>query len=94
METSQLQPWMFTTSYVIGNSVFFISLEGKWRVFWWGKGGRVLIGKMTANFLPGHNDLFKIFNDSGSEHEFEGYDPEDLEEDFVQQQFYGLSIGV
>ena len=49
---------------------------------------------MAANFLPGHDNLFKIFNDSGSEHEFEGYDPEDLEEDFVQQQFYGLSIGV
>ena len=49
---------------------------------------------MAANFLPGHDDLFRIFNDSGSEHKFEGYDPEDLEEDFVRQQFYGLSIGV
>ena len=58
-----------------------------------GKAGRVFISKMAANFLPGHDDLFKIFNDSGSEHEFEGYDPEDLE-DFIQQQFYGLSIGV
>ena len=48
---------------------------------------------MAANFLPGHDDLFRIFNDSRSEHKFEGYDPEDLE-DFVQQQFYGLSIGV
>ena len=37
---------------------------------------------MAANFLPGHDGLFKIFNDSGSEHKFEGYDPEDLEEDF------------
>ena len=49
---------------------------------------------MAANFLPGHDDLFIIFNDSGSKHKFEGFDPEDLEEDFVQQQFYGLSIGV
>ena len=49
---------------------------------------------MAANFLPGHDYLFKIFNDSGSEHEFEGFDPEDLEEVFVQQQFYGHSIGV
>ena len=49
---------------------------------------------MAANLLPGHDDLFEIFNGSGSEHVFEGYDPEDLEEDFVQQQFYGLSIGV
>ena len=48
---------------------------------------------MAANFLPEHDDLFKIFNDSGSEQEFEGYDPEDLEEDFVQQQFYSLWIG-
>ena len=40
---------------------------------------------MAANFLSGHDDLFKIFNDSRSEQEFEGYDPEDLEEDFVQQ---------
>ena len=59
-----------------------------------GKAGRVFTGKMAANFLPGHHDLFKIFNDNGSEHEFEGSDPEDLEEDFVRQQFYGLSIGV
>ena len=73
---------------------FFIGLEGKWRVFLCGKAGRVFIGKMAANLLPGHDDLFKIFNDSGSEHEFEGHDPEDLEEDFVQQQFYGLSISV
>ena len=50
--------------------------------------------KNGSKFLPGHDDLFKTFNDSGSKHEFEGYDPEDLEEDFVQQQFYGLSIGV
>ena len=49
---------------------------------------------MTANFLPGHDDLLKIFNDSSSEHEFEGFDPVDLEQDIVQQQFYGLSIGV
>ena len=49
---------------------------------------------MAANFLPGHDYLFKIFNDSGSEHEFEGFDPEDLEEDIVQQQFCGLSISV
>ena len=49
---------------------------------------------MAANFLPGHDDLFKIFSDSESEHKFEGYDPEDLEEDLIQQQFYGLSIGV
>ena len=73
---------------------FFIGLDGKWLVFLCRKAGRVFIGKMAANFLPGRDDLFKIFNDSGSEHEFEGYDPEDLEEDFVQQQFYGLSIGV
>ena len=73
---------------------FFIGLEGKWRVFLCGKAGQVFIGKMAANFLPGQDDLFKIFNDSRSEQEFEGYDPEDLEEDFVQQQFYGLSIGV
>ena len=72
---------------------FFIGLEGKWHVFLYGKAGQVFI-RMAANFLPGHDDLFKIFNDSGSDHEFEGYDPEDLEEDFVQQQFYGLSIGV
>ena len=58
------------------------------------KAGQVFIGKMAANFLPGHDDLFKIFNDSRSEQEFEGYDPEDLEEDFVQQQFYGLLISV
>ena len=59
-----------------------------------GKAGRVFIGKMAANFLPGHDDLLKIFNDSSSEHEFEGFDPVDLEQDIVQQQFYGLSIGV
>ena len=64
------------------------------QVFLCGKAGGVFIGKMAANFLPGHDDLFKTFNDSGSKHEFEGYDPEDLEEDFVRQQFYGLSIGV
>ena len=74
---------------------FFIGLEGKWHFFFvCGKAGRVFISKMAANFLPGHNDLFKIFNDSGSEHEFEGFDPEDLEENFVKQQFYGLLIGV
>ena len=50
---------------------------------------------MAANFLPGHDDLFKIFNDSRSEHEFEGFDPEDLDqEDISRQQFYGLAIGV
>ena len=49
---------------------------------------------MAANFLPRHDDLFKIFNDSGSKHKSEGFDPEDLEEDFVQQQFYSLSISV
>ena len=49
---------------------------------------------MAANFLPGQDNLFKIFNDSGSEDEFEGFDPEDLEEDIVQPQFYGLFIGV
>ena len=59
-----------------------------------GKADRVFIGKMAANFLPGQDDLFKIFNDNRSEHEFEGSDSEDLEEDIVQQQFYGLSIGV
>ena len=64
------------------------------RFFLCRKAGRVFIGKMAANFLPGHDDLFKIFNDSGSKHEFEGYDPEDLEEDIVQQQFCGLSISV
>ena len=64
------------------------------RFFLCGKAGRVFIGKMAANFLPGHNDLFIIFNDSGSKHKFEGFDPEDLEEDFVQQQFYSLSIDV
>ena len=63
-------------------------------LFLCGKAGRVFIGKMAANFLPGHDDLFKIFNDSGSEDEFEGFDPEDLEEDIVQPQFYGLSFGV
>ena len=59
-----------------------------------GKAGRNFIGKMAANFLPGQDNLFKIFNDSGSEDEFEGFDPEDLEEDIVQPQFYGLFIGV
>ena len=49
---------------------------------------------MAANFLPGHDDLFKMFSDSWSENEFKGFDPEDLEEDIVQPQFYGLSIGV
>ena len=63
---------------------FFIGLEGKWRIFLCGKAGRVFIGEMAANFLPGHDDLFKIFNDSGSKNEFEGFDPEDLEEVFVQ----------
>ena len=59
-----------------------------------GKAGRVFIGKMVASFLPGHDDLFKIFTDSRSEEEFEGFDPVDLEQDIVQQQLYGLSIGV
>ena len=60
-----------------------------------GKAGQVFIGKMAANLLLGHDDLFKIFNDSGSEHEFEGFDPEDLDqEDISRQQFYGLAIGV
>ena len=42
---------------------------------------------MAANFLPGQDNLFKIFNDSGSEDKFEGFDLEDLEEDIVQPQF-------
>ena len=49
---------------------------------------------MAANFLPGYYDLFKIFSNSGSEDEFEGFDPEDVEEDIIQPQFYGLSICV
>ena len=36
--------------------------------------------------------MFEIFNDSGSEDEFEGFDPEDVEENVIQPQFYGLSI--
>ena len=63
-------------------------------LFLCGKAGQVFIGKTAANFLPGHDNMFKIFNDRGSEDEFEGFDPEDLEEDIVQPQFYGLSFGV
>ena len=62
-------------------------------LFLCGKAGQVFIGKTAANFLPGHDNMFKIFNDRGSEDEFEGFDPEDPE-DVVQPQFNGLSIGV
>ena len=54
--------------------------------------GQVFISKMAANFLPGHDKLFKIFNDHGSEDEFEGYDLEDQDENIVQQQSESLSI--
>ena len=57
-----------------------------------GKAGRVFIGKMAASFLPGHDDLFEIFNDSRSEEEFEGFDPEDQEENVVQPQISSLLI--
>ena len=59
-------------------------------LFLCGKAGQVFIGKTAANFLPGHDNMFKIFNDRGSKDEFEGFDPEDV----VQPQFNGLSIGV
>ena len=45
---------------------------------------------MAASFLPGHDDLFKIFTDSRSEEEFEGFDPKDQEENVVQPQFSSL----
>ena len=43
---------------------------------------------MAANFLPGHYDLFKIFSNSGSEDEFEGFDPEDVEEDVMHLKIF------
>ena len=47
---------------------------------------------MAASFLPGHDDLFEIFNDSRSEEEFEDFDPEDQEENVVQPQISSLLI--
>ena len=47
---------------------------------------------MAANFRPGHDELFEILNDSGSEDEFEGFDLEDWDENIVRPQFDGLSI--
>ena len=43
----------------------------------------VFISEMDANFLPGHDELFKIFNDSGSDDEFEGFDLEDRDKNIV-----------
>ena len=66
---------------------FFNGLEGKWCDFLCGKTGRVFISKMAANFLPGHD---KLFNDSGSEDEFEGFDLEDRGQNIVWLQFDGI----
>ena len=70
---------------------FFIGLEGKRCNSLCGKTGRAFISEVAANFQPGH-DEFEIFNDSGSEDEFEGFDLEDRDENIVRPQFDSLSI--
>ena len=71
---------------------FFIGLEGKTCEILCGNFGRVFLGKMAGRLLPGHDELFEIFNDSGSEDEFEGFELEDGSENIVREQFDGLSI--
>lgn len=54
--------------------------------------GHVFNSKMATSFLPGHGELLNIFNGSGSEDKFEGFDLEDQDESVILPQFDSLLI--
>ena len=94
MQTSQSQPWMLTKIRHWGFQFFhwFKRHMTLFCVCVCGMADHVFVGKMAANFLPGRNVLFEIFNDGGSKDRMEGFDHEDQDENNVGPQCDRLSV--